>query len=265
MIKISQVRIVAFLFMLIPGLAMADVIEDVLARGALRIGVAKFVPWTFETNSGELDGFDIEVGRKIAKDLGVKAEFRIFVFEDIISALRKGDIDIIATGLAITPSRALRINFTIPYMESGVGIATNIELTKDIKSFSEMNKTAIIIATVKDTLASEFGEKLFDEAKVTMFASNNEAETAVLEGRAHAYLASVPEVRFFSLRNKAAIDLPMKKPLLASKAGLGVKKGEQEWLNFLNSWVTARDADRWLASTYSYWFGSLDWVKDVKQ
>ncbi|MCP4074324.1 MAG: transporter substrate-binding domain-containing protein [Hyphomicrobiales bacterium] len=265
MFKTSQVRIVAFLFMLIPGFAMADVIEDVLARGTLRIGVAKFVPWTFETNSGELDGFDVEVGRKIAKDMNVNAEFKVYVFEEIFSALRKGDIDVIATGLAITPSRALRINFTIPYMESGVGIATNIELTKDIKSFLEMNRTGIVIATVRDTLASEFGKKFFDKAKVTMFASKNEAEAAVLEGRAHAYLASVPEVSFFSLQNKTAIDLPMKKPLLASKAGLGVKKGEQEWLNFLNSWITARDADRWLASTYSYWFGSLDWVKDVKQ
>jgi polar amino acid transport system substrate-binding protein len=265
MFKISLVRIFAVLFMLIPNLGMADVIEDILLRGTLRVGVAKFVPWVFETNSGELNGFDIDVGRKIAKDMGVSAEFKVYMIDDMIAALNNGAIDVIATGLAITPSRALKFNFTIPYMESGVGIATNIELTKDIKSFSEMNKSAIIISTVKETLASEFGKTLFDKAKLIVFESQNEAETAVLEGKAHAYLASMPEVRFFSLRNKATIDLPMKKPLLASKAGLGVKKGNQEWLNFLNSWITAHHANLWLSSTHSYWFGSLDWVKDLKQ
>lgn len=265
MFKILLARIIAILFMLSPNLGFADVIEDILARGTIRIGVANFIPWTFEAKSGELDGFDIDVGKKIAEDMGVKAEFKVYVFEEIIPALRKGEIDLIATGLAITPSRALKINFTIPYMESGVGIATNTGLTKNIKSFSEMNKPAIVIAVVNDTLASEFGKILFDKAKMTVFASKDEAEAEVLKGNAHAYLASVPEVHFFALQNKSIIDLPIKKPLLASKAGLGVKKGEQEWLNFLNSWVTAREADRWLSSTYTHWFGTLDWVKDVKQ
>ncbi len=79
------------------------------------------------------------------------------------------------------------------------------------------------------------------------------------------YLAGMPQPRFLALRHPDKVDFPLESPLLTFKAGMAVNKGEQEWLNFLNSWVTARDADRWLASTYSYWFGSLDWVKDVKQ
>jgi polar amino acid transport system substrate-binding protein len=231
----------------------------------LRIGVAMFVPWTFNTNSGDIDGFDIAVGRKLAKDMGVKPDFKVYPFEEIISALRNGEIDLIAAGMAITPKRALKVNFTIPYMESGVGIATNIERTKNVKSFAEMNRSNIVIATVKDTLADDFANRLFDKSKIAAFSSSDEAETEVLAGKAHAYVASLPEVQFFSLSNKEKIDLPLAKPLLTSKAGLVVKKGEQEWLNFLNAWVTARDADRWLSSTYEYWFGSLDWVKDVKK
>ncbi len=265
MLKYSFFRIIAILILLSPSLAMGEVIEDVLARGTLRVGVASFAPWTFETKSGQLDGFDIAVGKKLAEDMGVEADFKVYLFEEIFAALKNGEIDLIAAGVAISPKRALKANFSIPYMESGLGIATNIERTKNINSFAEMNRPNIIITTVKDTLAHDFAAKLFDQSKITVFSSSDEAETAVLAGEAHAYIASVPEVQFFSLKHEDKIDVPLAKPLLLSKAGLVVKKGEQEWLNFLNSWITARDADRWLGASYEYWFGSLDWVKDVKQ
>jgi polar amino acid transport system substrate-binding protein len=265
MFKNSLFRIIAILLLLLPAAVKADILEDIMARGTLRIGVAMFVPWTFNTNSGGLDGFDIEVGKKIARDMGVEPEFKVYIFEEIISALGKGEIDLIAAGMAIIPARALKVNFTIPYMESGVGIATNIERTKNVSSFAEMNRPNITVATVRDTLAADFANRMFDKSKIAVFSTSSEAEAEVLAGKAHAYLASVPEARFFSLRNSKKIDLPLTKPLLSSKAGLAVKKGEQEWLNFLNSWITARDADRWLSSTYEFWFGSLDWVKDVKK
>ena len=92
-----------------------------------------------------------------------------------------------------------------------------------------------------------------------------EAEQSIIDGKAHAYLASMPEAKFLSLQNPDKIDLPMSKPLLASRAGLAVKKGEQEMLNFLNAWVTAREADRWLTTARKYWFDSIDWTKEMAQ
>ena len=70
----------------------------------------------------------------------------------------------------------------------------------------------------------------------------------------------MPEVRFLVLKNSGKLDLPVAEPLLASSEALAIKKGEQELLNFLNAWVTARQADKWLATTRDYWFGTLKWV-----
>jgi len=41
-------------------------------------------------------------------------------------------------------------------------------------------------------------------------------------------------------------------------------KGEQEFLNFLNAWVVARQTDKWLGTTRDYWFKTIDWMPDVK-
>ena len=77
--------------------------------------------------------------------MGVEPEFAVYDWTKIIPALQAGEIDIIAGGMAMTPARALQVNFTRPTAESGIGIATNTEMTKDITSFAELDDPAIIV------------------------------------------------------------------------------------------------------------------------
>ena len=54
----------------------------------------------------------------------------------------------------------------------------------------------------------------------------------------------------------------MAEPLVASSEAFAVRKGEQQLLNFLDAWVTARQSDKWLPTTRDYWFATLDWLED---
>ena len=94
------------------GPASADVLDEILARGTIRVGVAEFAPWTIKTASGELIGFEIEFSTRLASDMGIKPEFKVYEWDDLIPALQKGEIDIIAAGMAITAARALQVEFT---------------------------------------------------------------------------------------------------------------------------------------------------------
>lgn len=257
--------LVALVSVMAPLNAQAGMIETVQERGILRIGVSLFVPWTFKKGNDQLDGFDIAVANRLAEDMGVEAEFKIYPLDAIISGLEKDEIDIIAAGLAITPQRALKVNFSQPYMESGIALAANKEATKEIKTFVELDVAANKVGVVQDTLANEFSERFFKNAKILVFSSVEEAEKAVLAGEVTVYVASVPEVNFLALEHPEIIDAPLNKPLIASQAGLAVKKGDQEWLNFLNSWIISRSANKWLDTTYKYWFETIDWVEDVKR
>lgn len=253
------------LALIIPPLADADVLNDILDRGAIRVGVAEFAPWTIRTKSGELIGFEIDVARKIAADMGVEPVFKVYDWEKIIPALQQGEIDVIAGGMAITPARALRVNFSRPLATTGISIATNTRKTKNITSLNQLNDDRVIITVVEDTLASSVAETFFDRANIKVFPSSDRAEAEVVEGRAHAYLATVPEVNFLSVKNTGDIDVPLAEPLMASSEGLAVKKGEQELLNFLNAWVTARRTDKWLGTARDYWFETMDWTQEVNK
>ena len=241
----------------------ADALDDIIERGTLRIGVSLFVPWTMEDESGQLSGYEIDVSKKLAQDMSVKPKFVVYKWEDIIPALRKGEIDIIAGGMAITPARALKINFSNPYADSGISLATNTKITRNIKSLEELNQKNIIISCVSASVSHELANRLFDKANVKAFKTVEEATKAVIDGEAHAYVASSPQPEFLALKYPQKIDMPMMKPLISYKAGFGVNKGEQEWLNFLNAWVTARQADKWLSASHKHWFGSLGWRKEA--
>ena len=241
----------------------ADVLDDILERGTIRVGVAEFVPWTLKNKAGELIGFEIDVARKIAGDMSVEPEFKVYIWEDIIPALLKGEIDIIAGGMAITPARALKVDFSRPLAESGVSLATNTRMTRDIESLRELDAPGIVITTVKDTLSVDVAKTMFASADLKVFSTRDEAETEILEGRAHVYLASMPETQFLVLKYAEVVDLPLAEPLIGSSEALAIKKGEQQMLNFLNAWVTARQSDKWLPTTREYWFTTLDWTRDI--
>jgi polar amino acid transport system substrate-binding protein len=241
----------------------ADMLDEILERGTIRVGVAEFVPWTLKNKSGDLIGFEIEVARKIAGDMGVKAEFKVYIWEDIIPALQKGEIDIIAGGMAITPARALRVNFSRPLATSGVGLATNTLMTSDIESLRQLDAPETVITAVKDTFAASVAGTIFPNAELRVFSGRDDAEAEILEGRAHIYLASLPEVQFLVLKYDDVVDLPIAEPLIGNSEALAVKKGEQQLLNFLNAWVTARQSDKWLPTTRDYWFTTLDWTEDA--
>jgi len=259
------IRCLLLMAIFVSPFAHADALDDIVKRGTLRVGIAEFVPWAMPAKRGGHVGYDIDLSVKIARDIGVRAEFKVYEWKDIIAALEAGEVDIIAGGIVITPQRALSITFTAPVALSGAGMATNTHMTKDVESLEELNDPDIVIATVTDTFSEGVARSIFDKAEIHSHGSKDEAEKEILEGRAHAYISSLPAVQFLVMSNSDAIDLPLSDPIVGWAEALAVRKGEQELLNFLNAWVTAREADRWLDATREYWFESRDWVQDVKR
>ena len=245
--------------------AQADAIDDILERGTLRVGISEFVPWAMPAKRGGHVGHDVDIGVKIARDMGVRAEFKVYEWKDIIPALEAGEVDVIAAGIVITPQRALRITFTQPVAMSGAGMATNTHMTRDIDNLEHLNDPDVVIATVTDTFSEGVARSIFDKAEIHSHGNKDDAEKEILEGRAHAYISSLPAVQFLVMNNGDAIDLPLNDPLVGWAEAMAVQKGEQELLNFLNAWITAHKADRWLNATRDYWFESLDWTKEVKR
>ena len=92
--------------------------ELILESGELRVGYrVDHLPWTFFNDQGALVGYDIDMAHVFAEDLDVDLVFVPFTVETLAEQLNRGEFDIAMSGLAITPPRLLRKNFTNPVID----------------------------------------------------------------------------------------------------------------------------------------------------
>jgi len=236
-----------------------DVFYDIQKKGVITIGISVLPPWIMKNKEGKYIGFEIDIANQLAKDLGVKINFKEYQWDEMIPALKKGEIDIIASGLSITPKRSLEINFSEPYSSSGYSLVTNLSLTKDFTSVKDLNNEKIYIAAVKGTVSAGLVAKVFPKAKIDLRDTAKDATSAVVNGSVHAFVSSSPVPEFIALKYPKEVDLPLKKPLLTTKEAFAINKNNQEMLNFLNSWIVANQASEWISSSHKYWFKTLQW------
>jgi len=248
---------------LLAGTGNKDILYSIQKKGEIQVGVSVLPPWVMKSKKGELIGFEIDIAKQLAKDLGVKVKFKEYQWSKMIPALKKGEIDIIASGLSITPKRALEINYSAPYSSSGYSLVTCLSLTKDFTSIKDLNNKEVYIAAVKGTVSADLAKRIFPKAKLDLRETTKDATSAVVNGSVHAFISSSPVPEFVSLKHPEQVDLPLKKPLLTTKEAFAIKKNNQEMLNFLNSWITAHKADDWIESSHKYWFKSLKWQRQV--
>ena len=241
------------------SLAAGRPLQDILNYGTLRVGVALFTPWAMRDSSGELIGFEIDVARKLAEDMQVQVEFSVYPWDRIIRGLEAGEVDIIAAGLSITPERALHVNFSQPYATSGTTLATNLENTAIVTSLDDLNDAVFTIAAVPDSAAEELARRIFPRAQLELYEDAETASAALIAGDVDAYLENQPIPTFLALENPSTIDVPVPEPLLPTPAGFAVAKGDPDFVNFLNAWITARESDTWLPTLHGYWFQTLRW------
>ena len=143
------------------GVAADSVIEQIKARGSLIVGLSTFVPWAMLDKSGELIGYEIDVAKKLAEDMGVEVEFVPTAWDGIIPALISGRFDVIISGMSVTPQRNLTVNFTDPYAFSGLRIAVSREHEGAITSLEDMNRPDFTFALRRGATPVPFTQATF--------------------------------------------------------------------------------------------------------
>jgi len=237
-------------------------LQIVLNEGKLRVGVALASPWAIRDDSGKLEGFEVDVAKRLAADMKVQPVILPYAWNKLIPALESGEIDLIAAGITITPERALHVNFSQPYASGGINLATNLHSTANVKTLEDLDNHSYKLAAVKGSVAVALARRILPKTNLVLFDDAKAAGSALVAGKVDAYLEDEPVPTFLALENPGKIDVPIAEPLLTTPAGFAVAKGEPDFLAFLNAWITARTADTWLPTTHQYWFKSLAWRKE---
>ncbi len=240
-------------------------LAQVIDRNKIRIGFSTFVPWAMKDKKGDYTGYEIEVARQLAEDMGVEAVFVPTKWSGIIPALLTGKFDIIIGGMGITPGRNLKVNFSEPYEYSGMSIVANSKLAAGNNNLDAFNKSDVTIVARIGTTAATAAKKHLPKAKLRLFDDEGQALQEVLNKRAAAMVSSQPFPEFQTLKYSGKLFLPLAgKTFTKEPIGFAIQKGDVDFLNFLNNWIRVKNADGWLQERYEYWFTTQDWKSQVE-
>ncbi|EPI2362902.1 TPA: amino acid ABC transporter substrate-binding protein [Klebsiella michiganensis] len=167
------------------GFAHAALAQDDLAKiqsaGVLKIGTeGTYPPFTFHNASGTLEGFDVEIGREIAKRLKVSPQFVEGKWDGLIAGVDASRYDVVINQVGITPERQKKFDFSEPYIASKAVLIVNDK--SSIKSFEDLKgkKSAHTLTSNYAQIARKYG------ADIVPTDGFNQSVDLVVQGRADA-------------------------------------------------------------------------------
>lgn len=164
------------------------------AKKPLRVATnATFVPFEFKENdeSKEYQGFEMDLLRAVAKEMGRDVEINNIAFSGIIPILQQGDMDIAAAGMTVTKERAQKVNFSAPFYESKLVILTPNESGIDSADAIAGKQVAVQIGTTGAQYAENQGYT------VKQFDNNSDVIMELQVGGSPAAILDKPVADYF--------------------------------------------------------------------
>lgn len=245
-------------------LSSESVIETIKQDGVIRIGLSLFVPWSMRDKNGELIGFELDVGRKLAEDMGVEVEFVPTAWDGIIPALVSGNFDVIISGMSVTAQRNLTINFTDPYAYSGLAILANRSMTEGM-TLEDFNKPEVTFTARRGATPAAVIAQNFPDATLLLFDEDGAAAQEVLNGNAHASMAAQPTPNREAGRHPETLVVPFENLYDPRGEAFGMRKGDPDAMNYFNNWIAQQWRSGWLEERHNYWFATEEWADQVAQ
>lgn len=243
--------VIAALSLCVTQAAWADRFADILSKGIVRIGVPLDVPpFGSQTVNREAEGFDVDMAKMVAKELGVKLELTQITGANRIPYLLTDKVDIVISVMGLTPARAKQIMFSAPYANTSLAVYGPKNI--DVKSPADLGtyKVAAAKGTTQEIALS------VANPKANLMRTEDDATAAA------AYLSGQAEL--FSTNSIVAIDLAKKNPnkefdlkfdIRRSPAHMGVRMGEHNLVRWLDSFVFYNTMNTELDKLHMKWLG----------
>ena len=231
--------------------AAVDTLATIRLRGTLRVGVVPVVPMVMIDDRGELTGYSVDLARRLAEDMGVSLEFVPTSWPQVIPDLLDRQFDLIATGFWITVQRALVVNFTDPTAAEGIYLVANRRKAAGRTLLEDYDQPGVTLAVSPGTPQEALAQRLFPKAR--LLRTEGDPLQSVVGGAAHATLLPTLAPQLAVRTAPDTLFLPRALPLSGASAAMALRKGDPDFLNFLNSWLRIRREDGWLEQRAVYW------------
>jgi polar amino acid transport system substrate-binding protein len=240
-------------FALTAGIAHADQLSDIKQRGSLICGtMGTFEPFSFsDPKTREVVGYEVDLCRAIADQLGVKMELKLLAVEARIPELAQGRVDILSAALSYSDQRAQQIDFTNTSFVSRV--MAMVPVASSAKTLWDLDGKRI--SGLKGSTTEGYIPAIIPKATLHTFQDASSAFLSLQQSRVDAIaLAELPELRLINQTNQAYRTV---EPAMAVEGwALGVRKGEPAFKDAVNAAMAKIETSGAAQAMFDKWLGT---------
>jgi polar amino acid transport system substrate-binding protein len=244
---------------------VAPVLERILAKKELVVGTAADMPpLNMTLKDGKIVGMEMDIATMMATSIEVKLTVKPMRFTDLLPALEAGQVDLILSGMTMTPLRNTQVAFVGPYFASGKSVLIKQDKMAALQNTEMMDNPNVTVAALKGSTSQRFVERFAPKAKLVPTDDYDQAIAMVLEDKVLAMIADFPicNVSVFRYRDKGLTTL--KSPLNYEPLGIAVAPGDPLFLNWAQNFVAFLINSGELSLLQRKWFDDASWVPQLK-
>ena len=243
----------------------SPVLDRIQKRGELIVGtMGNMPPLNMTAKDGEIFGLEPDLARLMARAMDVKVKFVTKPFNELLPALQNGEVDMVLSGMTITPERNRKVAFVGPYFISGKAFLTKIKNIAYADEAEDANNPKTKLVTLKDSTSQAFAEAFLD--KTTLFTTGNydEAVDMVLQDKVDAMIADYPICVVSVFRYPDAGLLSVVTQLTYEPIGIGLPANDPLLINWTQNTLNNIEGSGILDELKLKWFARGNWLNKLK-
>jgi cyclohexadienyl dehydratase len=227
----------------------SHLLEDIRARGTLRVGTTlDYAPFSY-TDGGVRRGIDIELAELLARDFEVSIEWVTTSWPTLLRDVDDGRFDVAMSGVSITDERRAHGCFTDPYLVTGKTVLARCDAAKQFTSLAEVDRDNVRVIVNPGGTNARFAESHLQHATIVRHPDNVTIFATLAAGDADVMITDAIEAERIA-REVPALCAPIPDTYFENVSKALFVPRDTRWHGWLNDWLDARQRDGTLTELF---------------
>ncbi len=222
----------------LPVAAQSNRLDDILARGVLRVGTTgDYKPFSYRPDAGSaFIGLDIDLAGQLAKALGVRVEFVPTTWPTLMKDLEADRFDLAMSGVSISIERQKKALYSIPYLRDGKTPITRCENQERFQTLSQIDQPGVRLIVNPGGTNERFARANIKNAAITVYPDNITIFDQIVAGKADLMITDAIETRLQQKLKPQLCALHADKPFDFSEKAYLLPR-DLIWKTFVDQWL----------------------------
>jgi len=239
-------------------------LQRILDRGELRVGLSgNQPPLNMKNKQGEIIGLEVDLLDALAQSMGLEARLVAMPFADLLPALVSGEVDLVMSGMTITPERNARVAFVGPYVISGKSLLTKSKTIANVESVAVLDMPGRTYAALRGSTSEKFVKTNLPQAKLVATRDYDAAVHMVIDDKVDALVADYPICALSVLRHPLEGLSMLTTPFTVEPLGIALPADDPLFVNLVGNYLNTLDGTGLLTQLKAKWFSDGSWISEL--